>query len=100
MSLKTTEFLQKLCYKRAATVDMTQYGFISDSKVQTVNLLMKPLREKLVMICGQPNGKSRRKSVTKPGTSTCNISCIMPLRIHELIKSRRMQSKNSKRRGR
>lgn len=52
MSSKTKEFLQKLCYKRAASVDMTQYGFINDSKVQAVNLLMKPLREKLVTICG------------------------------------------------
>lgn len=52
MSSKTKEFLQKICYKRSASVDMTQYGFINDSKVQAVNLLLKPLREKLVMICG------------------------------------------------
>lgn len=52
MSSQTKEFLQKLCYKRAASVDMTQYGFINDSKILPVNLLMKPLREKLAMICG------------------------------------------------
>lgn len=52
MSSKTKEFLQKMCYKRAATVDMTQYGFINDSKIQPVKLLLKPLREKLVTICG------------------------------------------------
>lgn len=53
MSSKTKDFLQKICYKKTASIDMTQYGFINDSKVNPVNLLMKPLREQLDKICGK-----------------------------------------------
>lgn len=52
MSSKTKDFLQKICYKKTASIDMTQYGFINDSKVNPVNLLMKPLRKQLEKICG------------------------------------------------
>lgn len=52
MSTKTRDFLQKICYKKTASVDMTQYGFINESKVKPVNLLLRPLRQQLEKICG------------------------------------------------
>lgn len=73
MSSKTKEFLQKLCYKRAATVDMTQYGFINDSKIQPVKLLLKPLREKLVTICGSCAERPTYTSEVAPLNDTNTI---------------------------
>lgn len=52
MSTKTKDFIQKICYKKTASVDMTRYGFIYDSKLHPVNLLLKPLRAQLEKICG------------------------------------------------
>lgn len=53
MSEKTKDFLQKICYKRAASVDMTKFGFVQDRRIYQVNMLLKPLREQLEKICGK-----------------------------------------------
>ncbi|XP_050559779.1 uncharacterized protein LOC118279043 isoform X1 [Spodoptera frugiperda] len=51
MSAKTKDFIQKICYKQTASIDMTQYGFINDSKMDPINLMMKPLKAQLEKIC-------------------------------------------------
>lgn len=53
MSIETQNFIQKICYRKSASIDMTQYGFIRDSKVSPIKLMMKPLQEQLERICGQ-----------------------------------------------
>ncbi|CAH0599597.1 unnamed protein product [Chrysodeixis includens] len=67
MSAKTKNFIQKICYKKTASFDMTQYGFINDSKVHPVNLLLRPLRAQLERICGRPSTSTsiRRHTSTK-----------------------------------
>lgn len=52
MSAKTKNFIQKICYKKTASIDMTRYGFINDSKLHPVNLLLRPLKAQLERICG------------------------------------------------
>ncbi|XP_059044937.1 uncharacterized protein LOC131840762 isoform X1 [Achroia grisella] len=51
MSDKTKDIIQKVCYRRTASVDMLKYGFTIECKTRPVNLLIKPLREQLVKIC-------------------------------------------------
>lgn len=54
MTKDTKGFIQKICYRKTASIDMTQYGFINDSKANPVtNYVLKPLRENLEKICGQ-----------------------------------------------
>lgn len=52
MTSETKNFIQKICYKKSASIDMTRYGFIQDSKVRPINLMMKPLKEQLERIWG------------------------------------------------
>ncbi|KAL0852874.1 hypothetical protein ABMA27_012667 [Loxostege sticticalis] len=84
MTSETKNFIQKICYKKSASIDMTRYGFIQDSKVRPINLMMKPLKEQLERIWGKstliPNIRksttSRRNeravSTTKPGKTATN----------------------------
>ncbi|XP_028156397.1 uncharacterized protein LOC114349980 [Ostrinia furnacalis] len=84
MSSKTKNFIQKICYKKSASIDMTRYGFIRDSKVRPINLMMRPLKEQLERIWGKstriPNirkqSPSRRNeravSTTKTGKTATN----------------------------
>nr|XP_021197845.2 uncharacterized protein LOC110381772 isoform X1 [Helicoverpa armigera] len=67
MSNKTKDFIQKICYKKTASIDMTRYGFINDSKINPVNLMIKPLRAQLEKICGNPSGDApvRKKTTIK-----------------------------------
>lgn len=53
MSSETKDFIQKFCYKKTASIDMTQHGFINDSKINPVNYMIKPLRAQLEKICGE-----------------------------------------------
>ncbi|KAI8427024.1 hypothetical protein MSG28_014665 [Choristoneura fumiferana] len=63
MSIKTKDFIQKICYQGTASVDMTQYGFIADSKIRPISLMLRPLTEKLKTICGRYGRSSKRSSV-------------------------------------
>lgn len=53
MSPDTKDFIQKICYRKTASKDMTKYGFITDSKVNPVNCVIKPLRAQLEKIRGE-----------------------------------------------
>ncbi|XP_059044938.1 uncharacterized protein LOC131840762 isoform X2 [Achroia grisella] len=66
MSDKTKDIIQKVCYRRTASVDMLKYGFTIECKTRPVNLLIKPLREQLVKICAKPSiSVPRRQSPSK-----------------------------------
>ncbi|KAG6464149.1 hypothetical protein O3G_MSEX014316, partial [Manduca sexta] len=65
MTSRTRDFIQKICYRRTASVDMTRYGFISDSKIHPVNLLLKPLRQQLEKICAKVVHGPRKPSPVK-----------------------------------
>ncbi|XP_073963708.1 uncharacterized protein isoform X2 [Choristoneura fumiferana] len=61
MSIKTKDFIQKICYQGTASVDMTQYGFIADSKIRPISLMLRPLTEKLKTICENESDYRFRK---------------------------------------
>ncbi|XP_053612662.1 uncharacterized protein LOC128676534 [Plodia interpunctella] len=68
MTPKTKDFIQKICYKKTASIDMTQYGFITESRMGPINVYVKPLRDQIQKILETSNTKevktmtSRRKS--------------------------------------
>ncbi|KAF9417955.1 hypothetical protein HW555_005100 [Spodoptera exigua] len=85
MSAKTKDFIQRICYKQTATIDMTHYGFINDSKMNPINLILKPLRAQLEKICVLSNQKtecnSRQVSFqneTKPTVNKKKVTLIVP----------------------
>ncbi|XP_022834269.1 uncharacterized protein LOC111362008 [Spodoptera litura] len=76
MSSKTKDFIQKICYKQTASIDMTQYGFINDSKMNPINLMMKPLRAQLEKICVKANKKSSSPSRSPPHKEPSPSGCM------------------------
>ncbi|KAJ0169905.1 hypothetical protein K1T71_014511 [Dendrolimus kikuchii] len=63
LSCHTRDFIQKICYKKTASVDMTQHGFICDSKTQPVKLLSASLNS------STSHGNSPAES--KPPRASC-----------------------------
>lgn len=52
MSSGTKDLIQKFCYKKTASVDMTKNGFIYDNKLFALSLLLRRLREQCEKIWG------------------------------------------------
>ncbi|XP_013184272.1 uncharacterized protein LOC106130060 [Amyelois transitella] len=55
MTPKTRDFIQKICYKKAASVDMTTNGFITESRMGPINVYVKPLRDQIHKIVEAAN---------------------------------------------
>ncbi|XP_021197846.3 uncharacterized protein LOC110381772 isoform X2 [Helicoverpa armigera] len=83
MSNKTKDFIQKICYKKTASIDMTRYGFINDSKINPVNLMIKPLRAQLEKICVKIDGEQQAQgSSDRLAHQTDNPAALKPARAH------------------
>lgn len=50
MTTKTKFFIQKICYKKTASIDMTKNGFIKYTMTQPLKLLLKPLKDQITKI--------------------------------------------------
>ncbi|CAG4959059.1 unnamed protein product [Colias eurytheme] len=64
MSAQTKKFLQKICYKETASVDMTKHGFANDN--HPIRVFIQPLRSQLEKLHDQDYKKSDDKPSDKP----------------------------------